>query len=246
MDLAELYPWPDEPWLRTMMVMTLDGATVGIDGRSGSISGSADKRVFMETRRLSDAILVGAGTIRAERYKPMRVKPEWQTARSEAGLAPAPRIVVISGRLDLPWDEPMFAESALGVVVVTSRSVDSHRLAVAREFAEVWQIGDHEVDLASAVAMMREHGLARIVCEGGEALLNSLILAQLVDEMDLTVSPVLAGAGYLNDPGSQAQVLARAEGSDRFARFAASHTFMDEGFTFCKFLRKPLGEEFIV
>jgi len=176
----------------------------------------------------------------------MRVKPEWQTARSEAGLAPAPRIVVISGRLDLPWDESMFAESALGVVVVTTRSVDSHRLAVAREFAEVWQIGDHEVDLASAVAMMREHGLARIVCEGGEALLDRLVRAELVDEMDLTVSPVLAGAGYLDDPGSQAQVLASAEGSDRFARFAAAHTFMDEGFTFCKFLRKSLDEEFIV
>jgi Pyrimidine reductase, riboflavin biosynthesis len=74
-----------------MMVMTLDGATTGPDGLSGTISGAADKRVFMETRRLSDAVLVGAGTIRAERYRPMLAKPEWQEARQAAGLAAAPQ-----------------------------------------------------------------------------------------------------------------------------------------------------------
>lgn len=237
MDLAELYPWPDEPWLRTMMVSTFDGATVGADGRSGSISGPPDKRVFMETRRLSDAVLVGAGTIRAERYKPMRVKPEWELARVEVGLAPAPRIVVISGRLDLPWDEPMFTESALDVVVVTTRSVDSQRLEVAREFAEVWQIGDDEVDLASTVAMMHEQGFTRIVCEGGEALLDGLVRAELVDEMDLTISPVLAGAGYLDDPGTEALIPGIAPGTDGFARFSIAHTFVDDGFTFCRFVR---------
>ena len=83
------------------MVMTLDGATVGPDGLSGSISGAADKRVFMETRRLADVVLVGAGTIRAERYRPMVAKPEWQDARADAGLAPAVQVVIVSGRLEM-------------------------------------------------------------------------------------------------------------------------------------------------
>ncbi len=132
MDLASLYRWPEGPWLRTMMVMTLDGATVGADGLSGSISGAADKRVFMEARRLADVVLVGAGTIRAERYKPMVTKSTWLEARLAAGLAPAPQVVIVSGRLDLPWEEPLFSESALPVIVATGTEVDPAKVAEAR------------------------------------------------------------------------------------------------------------------
>ena len=229
MDLARSYPWPDEPWLRTMMVMTLDGATVGPDGLSGSISGAADKRVFMEARRLADVVLVGAGTIRAERYRPMVAKPEWQEARAQQGLAPAPRIVVVSGRLDLPWDEPMFGESALPVLVATSTTVDQAQVEVARAHAEVVQLGDGAVDLTALVAWLHERGSKRIVCEGGEALLDALVDADLVNEMDLTISPVLAGAGYLPDPTRAAKA--------PYPRFTLAHQFVDEGFVFCRFIR---------
>ena len=216
--------------MRTMMVMTLDGATVGSDGLSGSISGAADKRVFMEARRLADVVLVGAGTIRAERYRPMVAKPEWQEARAETGQAAAPQIVVVSGRLDLPWDEPMFAESALPVLVATSTTVDAAQLEIARAHAEVVQLGDGSVDLSALVAWLHERGLKRIVCEGGEALLDALIQLDLVDEMDLTISPVLAGAGYLPDSARATQA--------PFPRFTLAHQFVDEGFVFCRFIRR--------
>lgn len=229
MDLAQLYPWPETPWLRTMMVMTLDGATVGPDGLSGSISGAADKRVFMETRRLADVVLVGAGTIRAERYTPMRAKPEWQEERAALGLAPAPQIVVISGRLDLPWKEPMFSESALPVVVATTTSVDADRLAQARQRAEVVQLGDESVDVCALVRLLHERGQTRINCEGGEALLDVMVRNDLVDEMDLTISPVLAGSGYLRDP--------ERDISAPYPRFSLAHQFVDEGFVFCRFVR---------
>lgn len=212
------------------MVMTLDGATVGSDGLSGSISGAADKRVFMEARRLADVVLVGAGTIRAERYRPMVAKPEWQEARAETGQAAAPQIVVVSGRLDLPWDEPMFAESALPVLVATSTTVDAAQLEIARAHAEVVQLGDGSVDLSALVAWLHERGLKRIVCEGGEALLDALIQLDLVDEMDLTISPVLAGAGYLPDSARATQA--------PFPRFTLAHQFVDEGFVFCRFIRR--------
>ena len=233
MDYAEAYPWPRDEWLRTMMVMTLDGATVGPDGLSGSISGPADKRVFMEARRLSDAVLVGAGTIRAERYTPMRAKAEWQEARAEAHLAVAPRVVIVSGRLDLPWEEPMFAESAFPITVVTHETVDQQALAVAREHADVHIIGDESVDLPHVVAWMREEGMRRIVCEGGEAILDSMVRADLVDEMDLTISPLLAGDGYLPDAVRDA----RDAISGDYPRFALAHRFVEEGFVFCRFLR---------
>lgn len=229
MDLAQLYPWPEGPWLRTMMVMTLDGATVGADGLSGSISGAADKRVFMETRRLCDAVLVGAGTIRAERYTPMRVKDEWRQARGSLGLAPAPQLVVVSGRLDLPWEEPMFSESALPVVVVTTDDVDRVRLAMARQHAEVVQLGRGEVDMRALVHWLHGRGLHRINCEGGEALLDALVRCELIDEMDVTIAPVLAGSGYLRDPDGAL--------APPYPRFALAHQFVDDGFVFCRFVR---------
>lgn len=236
MDYASTYTWPREDWLRTMMVMTLDGATVGADGLSGSISGPADKRVFMEARRLADAVLVGAGTIRAERYRPMRLKPEWQEARQEAGLAPAPQVVVVSGRLDLPWEEPMFTESALPVIVATSASVEQQVLDRAREHAQVVTFnadGAGGLDAAGLVDWMRNQGLRRIVCEGGEALLDTLVRADLVDEMDLTISPMLAGAGYLPDATTDAIDAV----SGRFPRFDLANHFTEDGFVFCRFVR---------
>lgn len=229
MDLAQLYPWPEDPWLRTMMVMTLDGATVGPDGLSGSISGAADKRVFMETRRLADVVLVGAGTIRAERYTPMRAKPEWQEERASLGLAPAPQIVVVSGRLDLPWEEPMFTESALPVVVVTTTSVSADRVEHARGYAEVVQLGEDSVDVRALVHLLHERGQQRINCEGGEALLDVLVREDLVDEMDLTISPVLAGSAYLRDPDREI--------APPYPRYSLAHQFVDEGFVFCRFVR---------
>ena len=233
MDYAQLYPWPDGPWLRTMMVMTLDGATVGPDGLSGSISGPADKRVFMETRRLADAVLVGAGTIRAERYKPMGVKPEWQEARRAEDLQLAPRIVIVSGRLDLPWEEPMFSQSASPITVATCANVDARARENAERHAHVVDFGTDTVDLPALVSWMRAEGMDRIVCEGGEALLDGLVRDQLVDEMDLTISPVLAGSGFLADPPTDAVDAI----SGRYPRVALAHQFVDEGFVFCRFVR---------
>ncbi len=239
MDYATLYPWPKDAWLRTMMVMTLDGATTGSDGLSGTISGPADKRVFMETRRLSDAVLVGAGTIRAERYRPMLAKPEWQEARQAAGLAAAPQVVVVSGRLDLPWDEPMFTESALPVIVATTEAADESALEQARRYAEVVAFGADTLDVNALVQWMHGRGLQRIVCEGGEALLDTLVRADLVDEMDLTISPVLAGGGFLSEPPTDA----RNPATGRYPQFALAHEFVDEGFVFCRFLRHDAAPE---
>ena len=188
----------------------------------------------METRRLADVVLVGAGTIRAERYRPMVAKPEWQGARADAGLAPAVQVVIVSGRLDLPWDEPLFSDSTLPVIVVTSESADTRQLAVANHHARVWQIGAKSVDLRAMVSDLHERGLRRLVCEGGEALLDGLVREELVDEMDVTISPMLAGAGYLADPGTEA----RLPGTNDLSRFSLAHQFVEDEFTFCRFVRE--------
>jgi riboflavin-specific deaminase-like protein len=234
MDYGQLYPWPRDRWLRTQMVMTLDGASVGADGLSGSISSVADKKIFIETRRLADAVLVGAGTIRAERYRPMLAKPEWQQAREAIGAAAAPRVVVVSGRLDLPWDEPMFGSSHFPVIVATTEEVDADALALAREHAHVVQFGTGGTDLVALVEWLAEQGLGRVVCEGGEKLLDALVRADLVDEMDMTISPMLVGAGQL--PEADHDAFDPLAGDYR--RFDLAHQFENEGFVFCRFVRR--------
>ncbi len=169
----------------------------------------------------------------------MLAKPEWQEARQAAGLAAAPQVVVVSGRLDLPWDEPMFTESALPVIVATTEAADESALEQARRYAEVVAFGADTLDVNALVQWMHGRGLQRIVCEGGEALLDTLVRADLVDEMDLTISPVLAGGGFLSEPPTDA----RNPATGRYPQFALAHEFVDEGFVFCRFLRHDAAPE---
>lgn len=197
--VVEAYPWPEgRRWVRAMMVTTLDGAAAGPDGLSGSISGEADKLVFDAVRRHADAVLIGAGTLRAERYGPMRAKAEDAEARRAQGLAPAPQLAVVSRSLDLPWDEPVFAESALPVLVLTGPTADPELVARASERSEVVNVAGDGGPRAYVEAL-EQRGLRWIVCEGGPTLLRHLVAAGAVDEADITISPVMTGTGSSPD-----------------------------------------------
>jgi riboflavin biosynthesis pyrimidine reductase len=197
--VVDAYPWPQvRRWVRAMMVTTLDGAAAGPDGLSGSISGEADKLVFDAVRRHADAVLIGAQTLRAERYGPMRAKAQDAEARRAQGLAPAPRLAVVSRSLDLPWDDPVFSESALPVLVLTGPTADPELVARANERCEVVNVAG-DGDPRAFVEALEERGLRRIVCEGGPTLLRHLVAAGMVDEADITVSPVMTGTGTSPD-----------------------------------------------
>src|SRR5579875_3241642 len=174
-----------------MMVTTLDGAAVGHDGLSGSVSSPADQLVFNAVRRHADVVLIGAGTLRAEQYTPMKAKPADTAQRAAAGQLPAPMIAVVSGSLNLPWDLPVWRESANRPLVLTSAHADPSQLAMARDHATVITLDD--ITPTAIIAALAERKLTRIVCEGGPRLLHELVAAELVDEADITVSPVFAG-----------------------------------------------------
>jgi riboflavin biosynthesis pyrimidine reductase len=200
-DLLGAYPWPEHgPWLRAMMVTTLDGAAAGPDRLSGSVSSPADQLIFNAVRRDADAVLIGAGTLRAERYTPMRAKPADGSRRAAAGQLSAPVVAVISGSLDLPWELPLWHESTCRPVVFTHAGADAARMTTAREHADVIVL-DQTVPKAVIHALI-ERKLPRIVCEGGPGLLRDLVAADLVDEADITVSPVFAGTE--NSPSTPA------------------------------------------
>lgn len=192
--LLAAYPWPEDGrWVRAMMVTTLDGAAAGPDGLSGSISSPVDKQVFDAVRRLADAVLVGAGTIRAEGYGPLRARPDDAQRRADAGQAAAPRIVIVSASLSLSWRDPLFTDSAVRPLVITGADADRGRVEEAGEFCDVVVTADSSVDPTTILAVLEQHGLRRIVCEGGPTLLESLVAADLLDEADITVSPTFAG-----------------------------------------------------
>ncbi len=233
-DLPSAYPWPDgRRWLRAMMVMTLDGATVGPDHRSRSISSVGDRLVFNAVRRYSDLVLIGAGTFRAERYRPMRSTDETARRRAELGLARAPQVGIVSASLDLPWEEPIFRESDRQPLVVTTQAAHPERLAAAREHAEVLVLPGEEVDVSQLLDELGRRGQHRVVCEGGATLLAPMARLGLLDEVDLSLSPLLPGGGQVSTGSPVAAPPA----------MTLEHVIADtDGFLFTRYVAQPAAQ----
>ena len=175
-DLDELYAVPSLPWLRVNFVSTVDGAATGPDGRSGGINNAADKRVFDTLRRLCDAVVVGAGTARAEGYR--------------AGEKP---LVLVSRQGEIP---PHLREAPRGSVLMATCASADHLDETTALLGEdqVLVLGHHRVDLAELKASLAARGLRSLLSEGGPHLMSALLSERVVDELDLTVVPrLLAG-----------------------------------------------------
>ncbi len=192
--LTSLYAINDRSrrWLRVNFVTSLDGA-VTLDGYSAGLSGSADKRVFKLLRDQCDALIVGAGTLRHEGYKSLDLGPERGAKRRAAGLAEQPTLVVVSGRLDVPV-EPLAASPVRPIVLAHGASPKDRRAQLAA-VADVLICGDTAVDLPAALAALAERGLPQVLSEGGPHLFGALTAAGAVDELCLTLAPLLAGPG---------------------------------------------------
>jgi riboflavin biosynthesis pyrimidine reductase len=190
-DLLALYPRSAEPTLRVNFIASLDGA-VTVGGLSGGLHGPGDKEIFDSLRMVCDALIVGSGTIKAEKYDALRLTPEAREWRRAHGLPEFPLMVVVSRSLDLDLDQLIFADAPIRPVVLTHAAAPVERLAGV---ADVIAVGDGEVDLAAGVAELRARGAGQLLCEGGPSLLGAMIAADLVTELCLTVSPLLVGGG---------------------------------------------------
>jgi riboflavin biosynthesis pyrimidine reductase len=185
--LLELYG-AQHPRLRAGFVLSADGAAAR-GGSSRGLQTPADVAVFHALRGVCDALVVGAGTARAEGYGPVRPRPAAVAWRAARGLPPRPPLVLVSRSLDL--EVP--SGCAGSAVVVTCAAADAGRRAALERVTDVLVAGEQEVDLATALAGLAERGLRRLLCEGGPTLLTALLAAQLVDELCLTSSPLLVG-----------------------------------------------------
>ncbi len=184
-ELVRLYAYPEggETWVRTNFVSTLDGAAYDESGKSGSLGGEVDTRVFALLRSLADVIIVGAGTARTEGYEPVGCDEVDADLRSRLGMAPVPPIAVVSRRLDIP-------DALHGQLLITT--TDAPGLEALRDEMDVLAFGEGVIEWTAVLAELASRGLTRVLCEGGPTLHGALVAQDLVDDLCLTIAPVLA------------------------------------------------------
>ena len=214
-DLTAMYAYPSGAWLRANMVTSADGAA-SLDGASAGLSSAADRHVFALLRTLADVILVGGGTARAEGYKPVRIRELWRHLR--AGRPATPPIAVVTGGAGLDLSPPLFTDPSTIIITTARASIPRENVIVA---------GSDSVDLSVAVAALRDRGHQHILAEGGPGILGQLVTGGLLDELCLTIGPLLAGPG--------ASRIVTGSPMDKAVPMTLAHVLDDNGFLLCRY-----------
>lgn len=226
LDAAYWVADPGQQHVRGIMVASADGAAQA-DGRARGLSGPADQALFAQLRAQADVIFVGAGTVRAEHYRGDRPSAPDQARRRARGLADAPRIAVVTRGCAFDPADPLFTDTLTRPLVITAGSAPAERRAALADRAEVLVVGEDDVDVAGALDALAERGLRRVSCEGGPMLLGQVAAAGRLDELSLTVSPLLVG-------GPQMRVLTGAALSPP-ASLRLLGVLEDDGFLFLRY-----------
>jgi 5-amino-6-(5-phosphoribosylamino)uracil reductase len=235
-EIADAYAYPEPgpgeptPWLRANMVSTLDGAAQH-DGRSQPISNATDMRIFGTLRALADVVLVGAETVRQEGYRPARVRAEFTQRREAAGQGPVPAIAIVTAGLDLDFSLPLFTSPLVPTLILTGAAAAPDRIAAAEKAgARVVIAGDGMgVEPARAVGALAELGHTRLLTEGGPRLLGQLVAAEVLDELCLTVSPLLTAGDAQRIAGGPSVAVPH--------RFALVSLLEEDGFLYSRYRR---------
>lgn len=220
---------------RLNFVQSVDGRATDAEGLSGGLGGPGDLEVFTALRALADAILVGAGTARAEGYGPHRLRPSLAIRRRRDGrMGPAP-IVLVTRSAAIDPGARVFTEARTRTIVLTCTAAPASRRAALAEVADLILAGEDDVDLSAGLAALRARGLSHVLCEGGPSLAGDLLAGGLVDEVCTTIAPRLVGGdgpGMVTGLGAPLDLeLVRllTDGSELFATYrpvaegAASH-----------------------
>jgi riboflavin biosynthesis pyrimidine reductase len=187
------------PYTILNMVSTVDGRA-SIGGRSGPLGNRADRELFRGLRGAVDAVMIGAGTVRAERYGRIVPDETLRRRRRERGLSEEPYACIVSGRLSLEAEIPLLADPSSRVVIVTSSQASLPDIAADTDYVRAER--DGALDLGAALAELHERfGVRTLLCEGGPHLNSQLLAAGLLDELFLSVSPMLAGGEDVSGEG---------------------------------------------
>ncbi len=184
---AETRGHTNHPWVMLNMVSSVDGATA-LRGGASALNDVDDRALFLALRAVADVVLVGAQTVRSENMGPVRMSEEMSRYRNAVGLKGEPRLAILTRSLDLDVGARVFADPKRRPIVVTQNGSDQHRLAALREVADT--VHAPVLDGAGIVAALGEAKV--ILCEGGPTVNSQLIASGVVDEINLTVSPMFA------------------------------------------------------
>ncbi|HEX2145822.1 MAG TPA: pyrimidine reductase family protein [Glycomyces sp.] len=188
------YAPPAPDWLRVNFVASADGAATA-EGRSGPLSSAEDKRVFKVLRARCDVLVAGSGTVTTEGYGPLVLSPERMAWRRAQGLPEVPVMAIVTRTASLDPEAGIFTKAPRRPILICPADLPEARIEPFRAVADVIAVGTGAVNCRLAAVALRERGLRQILCEGGPILFGDLVAADVVDELDLTVSPLLVGAG---------------------------------------------------
>lgn len=175
------------PWVMFNMVASVDGATA-VKGGSSALNDEDDKALFAALRAVPDVILVGAGTVRAENYGPVALDEERRARRIDHGLSPAPRLAIATATLSIEPEMRVFDDPEHKPLIITGDEMSSDRIGAFEDRADVVQLPD--LDAASILDSLGEPAV--VLCEGGPTLNGQLIAAGFINEMNLTIAPMMA------------------------------------------------------
>jgi len=214
------------------MIASVDGAIM-VDRRSRGLSGPADRLVFGVLRSLADVIVVGAETARAERYRQAQPGELWQQLRT--GRPQAPPIAVLTRRLNLDLTGRLFGGVGLApTILITTEEAPQERLEAASQVTDVVVAGAADVGAATTIDVLEQRGYRRILLEGGPNLLAQFTVADLLDELCLTISPVLEG-GYT--AARVTSLTAAGEEPAKLAGLRLASVLEDDGFLLTRYVR---------
>jgi riboflavin biosynthesis pyrimidine reductase len=218
-------------WVLANMVASLAGSA-SAGGRVGGLSTSTDAELFRSLRAVADVVLVGAETVRRERYGPVRLPPDRQEQRVAQGMAPVPPLAIVSGSLDLDATSGAFTEAAVRTIVLTCPAAPPERRSRLEEVAEVISAGNERVDVSEGLRALGDRGHHVVLCEGGPTLLGELVAADRLDELCLTMSAVIGG-----DP---LPIIVNRTGGADLRRYRLVHALLDEDDAlFLRYTRRP-------
>jgi riboflavin biosynthesis pyrimidine reductase len=196
--LIGFYTYPDNLrscWVRGNMIASLDGGATA-DGKSGGLAGKGDRAVFSQMRHAADVILVGASTVRVENYSGAQLPVAARQARQRRGQTEVPPIAVVTRSGDLDPSALLFTRTEVPPLILTSaRTVEDtrRRLGAVAEVIDASGADPSSADYGVILRVLAERGLFRVLAEGGPLILGSLIENGLMDELCLTVAPILVG-----------------------------------------------------
>lgn len=174
------------------MVASIDGAAT-LAGGATRLADDDDRQMFAVLRAVSDVILVGADTVRVENYGPVRLSSELTERRSRLGLAPSPRLAIVSGSLALDPGHRVFSDPDRPPYVITTREAPTKARRALDGVAKVMVAGDHSAQPATILDLLADEGHTIVLGEGGPTLNGDLLAAGVVDEVNLTLSPMMVG-----------------------------------------------------